>query len=77
MATLTMKKSLSPKAPTMSAFRNHKVTPKSIRTTLILKGYIKPKFGNRVDQLPGKAVAVRRVDDRPATRIISVTYVGG
>ena len=61
MATLTLKKSLSPKA---------------IRTTLILKGYIKPKFGNRVDQLPGKAVAVRRVDDRPVTRMIPVTYVG-
>jgi len=51
-----------------------KVTPKGIRHTLILKGYIKPKFGNRVDQLPGKAVAVRRVDDRPVTRMIPVTY---
>ena len=47
---------------------------KAIRTTLILKGDIKPKFGNRVDQRPGHAVAVRRVDDRPATRLIPVTY---
>ena len=54
-----------------------KVTQKAIRTTLILKGYIKPKFGNRVDQHRGHAVAVRRVDDRPATRMIPVTYVGG
>jgi hypothetical protein len=51
-----------------------KVTPKGIRHTLILKGYIKPKFGNRVDQLPGHAVAVRRVDDRPVTRQIPVMY---
>lgn len=51
-------------------------SPKAIRTVLILKGYIKPKFGNRVDQQPGKAVAVRRVDDRPVTRQIPVTYVG-
>ena len=52
-----------------------KVTQKAIRTTLILKGYIKPKFGNRVDQHRGHAVAVRRVDDRPVTRQIPVTYV--
>lgn len=51
-----------------------KVSPKFVRQTLILKGYIKPKHGNRVDQLPGHAVAVRRVDDRPATRMIPVTY---
>jgi len=51
-----------------------KVTPKGIRHTLILKGYIKPKFGNRVDQQPGHAVAVRRVDDRPVTRQIKVSY---
>lgn len=51
-------------------------SPKAIRTVLILKGYIKPKFGNRVDQHPGKAIAVRRVDDRPVTRQIPVTYVG-
>lgn len=52
-------------------------SPKAIRTVLILKGYIKPKFGNRVDQQPGKAVAVRRVDDRPVTRMIPITYIGG
>ena len=51
-----------------------KVTAKGIRHTLILKGYIKPKFGNRVDQQRGNAVAVRRVDDRPVTRMIPVTY---
>ena len=47
---------------------------KAIRHTLILKGHIKPKFGNKVDQHPGHAIAVRRVDDRPSTRIIPVTY---
>lgn len=47
---------------------------KAVRYALIQKGYIKPGFGNRVDQLPGKAVAVRRVDDRPVTRQIPVTY---
>lgn len=51
-----------------------KVTPKAIRHVLIMKGYIKPKWGNRVDQQPGHAVAVRRVDDRPATRMVPVTY---
>lgn len=51
-----------------------KVSPKFIRLTLIQKGYIKPKFGNKVDQQPGHAVAVRRVDDRPSTRVIPVIY---
>lgn len=52
------------------------MSDKKVRFALVSKGYIKPKFGNRVDQLPGKAVAVRRVDDRPVTRQIPVTYVG-
>lgn len=50
-------------------------SPKAIRTVLILKGYIKPKHGNRVDQHRGHAVAVRRVDDRPVTHMIPVSYV--
>ena len=51
-----------------------KVTPKAIRHVLIMKGYIKPKCDNRVDQQPGHAVAVRRVDDRPATWMVPVAY---
>lgn len=58
----------------MSTLSLKKPSAKAVRHTLILKGYIKPKFGNRVDQLPGHAVAVRRVDDRPVTRQIPVTY---
>ena len=61
----------------MSTLHIHKkVSDKATRFVLIQRGYIKPKFGNRVDQLPGNAVAVRRVDDRPVTRQIPVTYVG-
>ena len=51
------------------------MSDKKVRFALVSKGYIKPKFGNRVDQHRGQAVAVRRVDDRPATRMIPVTYV--
>lgn len=46
---------------------------KAIRHTLIQKGYIKPN-SVKVDQQPGKVIAVRRVDDRPVTRMVKVSY---
>lgn len=49
---------------------------KAIRHTLIQKGYIKPN-SVQVDQQPGKVIAVRRVDDRPVTRMVKVSYAPG
>lgn len=49
-----------------------KITGKSIRFALIQKGYVKPN-SVKVDQ-SRKVVAVRRVDDRPVTRQVKVTY---
>lgn len=46
---------------------------KAIRHVLIAKGYIKPN-SVKVDQQPGKVVAVRLIDDRPVTRQVQVTY---
>jgi len=47
---------------------------RKIRFRLVSKGYVSPAMHNRVDQRPGHAVAVRRVDDRPVTRVVPVTF---
>ncbi len=46
----------------------------NIRHQLINKGLVRPASFNRSVQQPGHAIAVRRIDDRPATRVIPVTY---
>lgn len=49
------------------------MTDSRIRRTLVAKGLVRPHYP-KVDQHPGHAVAVRRVDDRPVTRVVPVTY---
>jgi hypothetical protein len=44
-----------------------------IRYTLVSKGLVRPHYP-KVDQHPGHPIAVRRVDDRPATRVVPVAY---
>lgn len=43
------------------------MTDSRIRRTLVAKGLVRPHYP-KVDQQPGHAIAVRRVDDRPSTR---------
>ncbi len=48
------------------------MSAKAIRHSLVSKGLVRPAVDQR--SRPGHVVAVRRVDDRPSTRVIPVVY---
>lgn len=53
------------------------MTDSHIRRTLVAKGLVRAAVKAKVDQQPGKAIAVRRVDDRPTTRVVPTIYKKG
>lgn len=48
---------------------------RKIRFTLVSKGLVRPHYP-KVDQQPGRVVAVRRADDRPSTQVVPTFYKG-